>query len=84
MNHEECVQIVRVLVGPENMLWFSKGNYRARLKHNTSGQLKLPVACFESKTDKVLFPQLIKIKPRVNTDSIKCVLRQLFIHPVLL
>ena len=43
MNQEECLQIVRFLLGLENMLWFRKGNHQARLKHNTRGKFNSPV-----------------------------------------
>ena len=67
------------------MLWFSKGNHRASLKHNTSNRqcpefLKLhgtgDQKSFESQTDKVQSIFSVEIKPRVNTDGIKCILRR--------
>ena len=57
-----------LLLRLENMLWFSKGNHRARLKYyGTSGKFKSPVSS-------------MKIKPRVNTDSIKYNWKELFIQ----
>ena len=39
------IRMFEIILGLENMLLlFSKGNHRARLKHNTSGKLKSPVA----------------------------------------
>ena len=58
------------------MLWFSKGNHRASLK------LEIVPGWFteiwESETEGSI--SSMKIKHRLNTDSIKCTLQELFIQ----
>ena len=53
------------------MLWFSNGNHRASLKHNTELATEKNWFSFDK-----LSISSMKIKPRVYTDSLKCLWRR--------
>ena len=80
------------------MLWFSKINHGARVKHSTRARVLIEIASDPNLKSELHGTcnrrvwisncqgsiSLMKVKPWVNTDSIQCTSKELFIQSVLL
>ena len=93
MNKEECLQIIRASAWDTKYVTVQQEKSPSETKYNTSGKLKFPVLDhglapnlqpLGVKLTRFYFLNEAKIKPRVNTNSIKCTLKELFIQSELL
>ena len=93
MNKEECLQIIRASAWDTKYVTVQQEKSPSETKYNTSGKLKFPVLDhglapnlqpLGVKLTRFYFLNEAKIKPRVNTNSIKCTWKELFIQSELL